>query len=95
MSDTLVLQISEKWGICTDGLQWVLSKAEKQARDGDLSAPAQRWRAIAYIAGRKDTLLRVAREKSAPISPEAWQIIEGWPDTYREWCAQRGERRAA
>lgn len=95
MSERHILQLSSDWSIRTDGLQWVLSKAGKSAREGGKNARTERFRAYGYVGGRKTTLLRLAREYSIPITPVALKAIEGWPDTFREWHAQQGERRAA
>ena len=81
----VALRLSEDWQIRFDPCQWMLCKA-RNLRSG------RKWQPVAYIGGKKASLLRILAEMDAEITPEAEATLAAWPDTFRQWRAQREGR---
>jgi hypothetical protein len=64
------IELSPIWSINADSEQWMIRK----------SGVVQ-----AYIGGTRDTLLRVLREKGAPLTEENLALLNELPPTYLEW----------
>lgn len=88
MTDRLALILSEDWAVHYDNCQWMLSKARKLRSE-------RKWHPQGYVGGRKATLERLTREKGVPITPEAQQVIDTWPDRFLDWLAPQDRRAAA
>ena len=76
----VALRLSEGWH---DPLQWIVCRG-RNLRSG------RKWQPLAYIGGRKSSLLRILAEYGAEITPEASAVLHSWPDTFRLWRSQRG-----
>ncbi len=75
------LRLSERWSLATDGLQWVVQRANRdRSKDGGLD-----WRGISFVASNKSALERVLREKGAVIDIEGHAALRALPETFREW----------
>lgn len=95
MADHAILELSPGWHVLADEQQWILSKAQKSTREAANGVRQPRSKAVGYVGGQKRTLLRLARENSAPVTPEARQVIDTWPDRFLDWHAQQDRRAAA
>ena len=73
-SDRLVLQLSERWRIVNDPLQWIL-----QRKKGTPSKKNSGWRGRRGCRTRKE-LLRCIREYCGCVDDEAVKQIEALPE---------------
>jgi hypothetical protein len=64
------IELSPIWSINADNEQWMIRK------NGVVQG---------YIGGTRDTLLRVLREKGAPLTEENLALLNELPPTYLEW----------
>ncbi|HAD86497.1 MAG TPA: hypothetical protein DCG48_03960 [Rhodospirillaceae bacterium] len=76
----VALRLSESWEIHFDPCQWMICKARNLRSQ-------RKWQPLAYIGGRKASLLRVLAEMDAEITPEAMAILNAWPKRFRDWRA--------
>ena len=61
MADRQFLQLSERWALAFDSLQWII-----QRRGGfDKKRGEWNWRALCFISSNRDILLLTLREKGA------------------------------
>lgn len=84
-NEGVALRLSEGWQINFDSLQWIVCRG-RNLRSG------RKWQPVAYIAARKSSLLRILAEYGAEITPGAEATLTAWPDTFRQWRAQREGR---
>lgn len=89
MTDTLFLRLSEKWALAYDKSQWIVQRRKAPGKKGGQC----RWSNVAFVASRKDVLLRVLREKGTEIEPDAQEYLHAMPHTFREWISMRPGRR--
>ena len=94
MTSRIILELSPGWYVLADPHQWMLATGPGRPQDAPNKAAGTRYRPVAYV-GQKAVLVRCAREKSAPVTPEAQQVIDTWPDRFLDWLAQQGRRAAA
>ncbi len=83
MTDTLFLRLSEKWALAYDKSQWIVQRRKAPGKKGGQC----RWANVAFVASRKDVLLRVLGEKGAEIEPDAQEYLQAMPHTFREWIS--------
>ena len=89
MADKQFLRLSENWALATDGLQWIVQRANRdRSKKGGLD-----WRGISFVASNKSTLERVLREKGAVIDSEGLEALRRLPETFREWVSLPPARR--
>ena len=81
----LVLQLSEKWRITADSLQWIIEQmtSERVHRQGRKAKPE--WRQRSFIASTKTILLRVLEEDGAVINKKGQKALAKLPDNFQEW----------
>ncbi len=73
------LRLSERWSLATDGLQWIVQRANRdRSKEGGLD-----WRGISFVASNKSTLKRVLLEKGAVIDSEGHAALRALPETFR------------
>ena len=89
MTDTLFLRLSEKWALAYDKSQWIVQRRKAPGKTGGEC----RWANVAFVASRKDVLLRVLREKGTEIEPDAQEYLHAMPHTFREWISMPPGRR--
>jgi len=95
MTERIILELSPGWFVLADPHQWMLATGPGRPQDAPNKAAGARYRPVSYIGGQKAVLLRCAREKSAPVTPEAMRIIDTWPDRFLDWRDQQDRRAAA
>lgn len=81
MTERLVLGIADGFAICADQNQWIICRAQMRRDE-------RYWQPLAFIGSTRSILRRVLREKSIDVDPYAKQVIELWPETFRDWLAQ-------
>jgi|TARA_R110000822_G_scaffold146050_1_gene285072 hypothetical protein len=72
-----ILNLSEGFDIYADANQWIVAKARKKG----VGSPT----ALGYIGSTKDIIIRVCREKNAPIDPIAHEVMDKWPNRFLDW----------
>lgn len=82
MADREFLRLSARWDLAYDHNQWIIRKRVS----ADVN-PRERWKAVSFIGGTKETLLRCLAEKGATIDPSAWKALRALPTTFYEWLA--------
>lgn len=89
MADTQFLRLSKKWALAYDNAQWIVQRRKAPGKKGGEC----RWANVAFVASRKDVLLRVLREKGTEIEPDAQEYLHAMPHTFREWISMPPGRR--
>ena len=83
MTDTPFLQLSDKWRLAHDPLQWVIQRRR-----------ADEWRSEKFIASTRDVLMRDLREMGAVVDEAALDELDDLPATFREWLkTQKASRK--
>jgi hypothetical protein len=73
MSDR-ILVTSGSWAVATDGVQWILCKAQKGKTP---------WHGVSFVRSSKDVLARCMREKGCPPA-DAAVLLAALPDRFPE-----------
>ena len=81
----LVLQLSEKWRITADSLQWIIEQMTSEMVHRTGRKPKPEWRQHSFVASTKTVLLRVLEEDGAVITDEGQKGLTKLPDTFQEW----------
>lgn len=95
MTDRVILKLSPGWYVMADDNQWMLATGPGKPVDARLRAAETRYRPVGYVGGRKATLERLASEKGVPVTAQAQQVIDSWPDTFLAWRRQHAGKVAA
>jgi hypothetical protein len=74
-----------KWALGADAAQWILYKQVKERRNADQIG----WHGISFVSSDREILARCMVEKGCEAST-AIILLEGLPNTYREWKASVG-----
>ena len=74
MTDTPFLDLSPRWRLAADNLQWII-----QRRRGE------KWDSVSFVATRRDILFRALRELDAEVTPAALDALDDLPLTFKEW----------
>ena len=91
MADRQFLQLSERWALAHDSLQWII-----QRRGGfDKTRGRWNWQAESFISSNRDILVLTLREKGAVIDPGKMEEVLALPYTFKEWIGRRQGREAA
>ena len=86
--DRIIFQLSDKWALGYDRLQWMVMRARKRRGQRE-------WRPISFVDTEKTILFRCIREKGVQPTPEAQAKLDALPDTFKEWLAMQDQANAA
>lgn len=91
MADRQFLQLSERWALAYDSLQWIIQRRGSfDKRQG-----TWRWEPLSFISSNRDILVLTLREKGAVIDPGKMTELLALPQTFKEWIGLRQCRGAA
>jgi len=74
LSNRVVAQLSERWRVVDDPLQWIL-----QRRKGNPRSKSSGWQGRSFCTSREG-LLRCVREKCGDVEPAALSVLSALPD---------------
>ncbi len=75
-TETIFLQLSERWALGNDSLQWIVYRWKGSSKG---------WRPISFVASNKGVLVRVINEHGIILTPEAKAILASFPEAFRDW----------
>ena len=85
--DKQFLHLNDRWVLAADDRQWILQRRGAfDRRRGKIH-----WHCVAFIASRRDVLLRMLRFHNVEPDAAGQQALAELPDTFTEWRASRSE----
>jgi hypothetical protein len=81
MVDKQFLHLNENWALAYDRLQWILQRRGSY----DTRRRLHNWQPVAYVATRRDILMRIIRENGVEPNADAKITLENLPDTFGAW----------
>ena len=82
MSDTLTLELNERWAVLYDRYQWILARKERTRTDRRHPSPYGKGRC--FVVERKHLLKRID-ELCGEVEMSARQELAAWPDHFVLW----------
>lgn len=79
--DVYVMDLTAKWRLAHDGLQWILQKRKGQPRPNNNG-----WASERYYT-RAGALADAVERHCEGVHPAVVAKIRGWPD-YRQWAKE-------
>ena len=84
------LDADARWRLAYDSQQWVVQRRAQKPRVRRLEGHAiadSGWRGVAFIGGKKATLVRVLGEKGVPLTAEAQARLDALPERFMDFIA--------